>query len=475
MEAVLVVGIIAAVAWALVLLRHGDLLACCLVYVVLVAMFDARFYSVPLAGMTLTVNRAAWVMLLFCYVLGRALGWAEPKRLGKADIALLAMLAMLVFSIFTHDWTVSKAWGFWRFVGGFLIPASLFWIARQVPPSEQSISRCHAGLVIFALYLAVTSIAEVAEVWWLVFPPQVAWHHDTYWMFYGRGRGPMLFPMANGFFQSIGLYVVVTWWPRFDRFGRLLLMAAVCLLGAGIVCTLTRSVWIGSAVGLAVVLGLWLPAGQRLRAAGLVCLAAPLVMVLLMAGGWERVVRLDRDKSLTAADAESSVALRPQFMALAWQMFCDRPLFGCGFGQYEQTLLDDYSDHSLDVNIEQIRQFTQHNVFLSLLVDTGLLGLGLYILLLGCWTSDAWRLWRSPDNPPWARRAGLVFLGTMASYLVNAMFHDLTQDSFTHIMLFTLAGAVAAIVRVPARVTPAVVSTSNLPTFRFPSQKAGAP
>ena len=295
MEALLLIGVVAALVWALVLVRHGCLLTGCLAYVVLVALFDERFYSAPVAGVHLTVNRVAWVLLLLDYVIWRRLGWAEPKRLGKADIVLIAMLAMLTISIFTHDWTVNKAWGFWRFLAGFLIPASLFWIARQAPPSERSISRLHTGLVVFALYLAVTAIAEVAEVWWLVFPSHVAWHQENFWMFYGRGRGPMHFPMADGFFQSIGLCAALMWWPRLKRPGQLLLGAAICVLGAGIACTLTRSVWIGSAVGLAVILGLSLPARWRLRGVGLACLGVPLVMAILMAGGWEKVLRMDRD------------------------------------------------------------------------------------------------------------------------------------------------------------------------------------
>jgi O-antigen ligase len=448
-ESVLLIGIVVAVVWALVLARHGDLLSGCLAYVVLVALFDARFYSLRVAEISLTVNRVAWAPLLIYYVVWRALGKTDPKRRGTSDVALLALLAMLTFSVFTHDWTV----GSWRFVGGFLIPASLFWIARQAPPSERSLSWFHAALVVFAVYLAATSIAEVAEAWSFVFPPHVAWRHKTFSMFYGRGRGPMHYPMADGFYQSIGLYAAITWWPTLRRLGRLLLAPAVFVLGAGIACTLTRSVWIGSVAGLAVVLGLWLSAGWRLRAFGLVCLVAPLVAAVLMGGVWKSVLRLDRDKYTPPEYAEGSVMMRGQLFSLAWHMFRDRPVFGCGFGQYDKTLLDDYSDRSIDVNVAMLRQCTQHNVLLSLLVDTGLVGMGLYVFLLGCWVRDAWRLWRSPDYPPWARRAGLVFLGTMASYLANAMFHDLTQDSFTHIMLFTMAGAVAALVRPPLRAT----------------------
>ncbi len=79
-------------------------------------------------------------------------------------------------------------------------------------------------------------------------------------------------------------------------------------------------------------------------------------------------------------------------------------------------------------------------MWLSLLTETGLIGVTLFTLLLIVWLQSAWRLWRSDNAPLWMRQQGLFFLVAAANYLVNAMFHDMSVIPMVNMFLFFLAG-----------------------------------
>jgi O-antigen ligase len=126
-------------------------------------------------------------------------------------------------------------------------------------------------------------------------------------------------------------------------------------------------------------------------------------------------------------------------------MFRDRPLVGHGFGHYNEAKLDYLHDHSIQMPLEMARPYDQHNVFLNLLVETGLLGMGAFAAVLILWIRDAWRLACSPTAPLWVRQQGLLFLALGANYLSNGMFQDVAVMSSVHMLLFFVAGVTAAL------------------------------
>src|SRR6185312_4052922 len=95
---------------------------------------------------------------------------------------------------------------------------------------------------------------------------------------------------------------------------------------------------------------------------------------------------------------------------VAWNMFIARPLLGCGVAQYPTQAIYYLNDRTTDLPLEKARIFIQHNVFLALLTETGLVGMGLFTLMLCFWTRDAWRLWQNRHAPLWVRQQGLLFL-----------------------------------------------------------------
>ena len=152
-----------------------------------------------------------------------------------------------------------------------------------------------------------------------------------------------------------------------------------------------------------------------------------------------------RDRNLTARQTADSVHLRPILAVVAWKMFLDRPLLGCGYAQYPKESNNYVSDRSTELPLEKGRGYEPHNVVFSLLTEAGLVGLGLFAMLVGLWGRDAWRLWRLRSAPLWARQQGLLLLAALGIYFVNGMFHDTSIVPVAHMTLFFLAGITAGL------------------------------
>ncbi len=163
-------------------------------------------------------------------------------------------------------------------------------------------------------------------------------------------------------------------WPRASRAGQMFILALMPLYAWGIYSTFTRSAWLGLVLGLMVVLSLTLPKIWRNVVIGTLVVASLPIVAL----NWEQLLSFKRDKELSAAEAAESAKLRPILAVVAWHMFLDRPVFGSGYGQYGVASKPYLSDRSTDLPLEKARPYVQHNAFLALLVDTGLVGMGLF-------------------------------------------------------------------------------------------------
>jgi O-antigen ligase len=126
-------------------------------------------------------------------------------------------------------------------------------------------------------------------------------------------------------------------------------------------------------------------------------------------------------------------------------MFKDRPLLGFGFGQYPHEKLSYLSDRSSSLNLEAIRERVSHNTLLTLLVETGIIGLGLYLALLFTWCRDGVRIWLNPSTPPWARRQAVIFVASLCVYFFQLLFHEVTYKPDDNVVVFLLAGINAAL------------------------------
>jgi O-antigen ligase len=431
------VGFVATAVYAL----RGSLPLGCLLVIVAGAVFGHAFARLSLGPLPLTTDRLGLVLLVGVYVLRRRFGATDPKPLAGVDWALAGLLATLSASVFTHPFEVGLAEvppPVWLLVTAYVMPAAIYWIARQSPWSQAQVEAIDRGLLLWGAYLGFTAVCEVLGRWEFVFPGYIA--DPGVGLHFGRARGPLVHAVTLGFVLSVCFAVVLAAWPRATRFGRVWLLALGALLAAAQYFTYTRSVWIGAAVVVLLLVGL--TAAREWRPWFVAGLTAASLLVLAVK--WDTLLEFKRDRDLSSRQTAESARLRPVMAYVSWKMFLDRPLLGCGLGRYIVDKDAYLWDRTTEMRLEEARPYGPHNQFLALLTETGLLGVGLYLAVLGGWAVGAWRLWRSAA-PDWARRQGLVTLAALGAYVASAMFHDMSFSATTHMLLFFLAGSSEAL------------------------------
>ncbi len=218
---------------------------------------------------------------------------------------------------------------------------------------------------------------------------------------------------------------------------RLLWLAIIPLQLAALYYTYTRSIWIGTILAVVVTLAMLAPCVWRPM-----ILTATLLFGGLIIANFDTLANLKREGNAT--EARESAGMRACFAYVSWQMFLDRPICGWGFGQFYTEKLPYLSDRSTPLQLELIRDYIHHNTYLSLLTETGLVGLGLYLAILANWIRSGWRLCRD-ENPAWVRAHGVLFLGALATYAVQMMFHEVTYTAIDNSLLFLLAGVASGL------------------------------
>jgi O-antigen ligase len=436
----LAVAALVLLVWAGIVLARGGLVCTALLVLLAGSCFGHPFFHVNVSPIPLTSDRLLIVVLVAQYAVYRRWGVIEPRPATRADYLLGAFLLVLVVNTLAHDFRAHRFQPLAYLLFFYLMPAVMYWIARQADWSQRNAQLALGSLAAFGVYLCLTAVAETHGRWTLVFPRYSG--SPEFFEFLGRGRGPFLNPVANGLAQTIGLAAALALWPWLNRRLQLVLLALVVPVFAwGIYSTYTRSVWMGAALALLVIAALTLPRWWRAP----VIAAAVVGGVLVVTVGWDSLLTFKRDKGVDAEFTAESAKLRPILATVAWHMFLDRPLVGCGFAHYSDVMPEYLADRTTRLPLEKGRKFVQHNVFLALLTETGLIGAGLFAAALAAWTHAAWRLWRSATTPVWVRQLALVFLATIGAYLPNGMFHDVSIIAMVNMLLFFLAGTVVGL------------------------------
>jgi O-antigen ligase len=430
MAPLLVIAALVALAWSVVYVRQTGLLGASAAVLLVGSCFGHAFFNY---GM-LTLDRVLVVVLAGATAALWLRGDLAIPKLTRADYLLLAFVGYLGLNTLAHDW---RAYGMKSAVTLVLfygLPLAMYFVARAIPQTARGLAGYLWFLTAFGLYLGLTAVAEWRGMHGFVFPRYIA--SPQYWEFLGRGRGPYLNPCANGLYLTVGASAALLLWPRARGAAKVAAAGAASMGIIGVFATLTRCVWIGS--GLAWLIVVVAQAPRRWRAplvAGAVVIAA-----LVLVTKWQDLQAFKRDKHVSAEGMAQSAPLRPMLAAIAWRMFEENPVFGCGFGQYLTAAKPIFSERFSSLPVEQAKPYVQHNIFLSLLTETGLIGLLCYVAVLAAWSRMAWRLWSDSARSLVERQQGLLLAAALISYVTSGMFQDMTIIAMVHMMMFVQAG-----------------------------------
>ncbi|MEM8667182.1 MAG: O-antigen ligase family protein [Planctomycetota bacterium] len=424
---------IGASIWLIPLIRSGRLVVLAMSVLGLGTVFGPEFFAID-GPIQISADRLIWLLMLVVAVAGWRLGFTRIPKLTRTDWLLAGILGWCLISAISGEASSTGSSSMARWLFYLAMPAGMYAIARMVRVREQDIRWLMLGSIGLGGYLAVTAVFEISGLHSFVFPHYIT--DPEHWDFYGRARGPLMNPPGNGFLLSISLIASVLALIHAQRRGKVLYAAITLVLLAGVYATLTRSVWLGAAASIGLIGLVFTTRTVRILAVACVVLVGGLSMIGLK----EDLMRLKRDKHLSGSDSEKSIQLRPLLAVVAWEMFQDHPIKGHGYGRYYDRSQTYHSDRSYGLPLEEARFYTQHNVFLSLLVDTGLVGLAMAMAWLTSLFGMGWRMAREMPAAPAKRWIGLWIMGTITAYVCNGMFHDVMVIPMVHMFLFLLAG-----------------------------------
>lgn len=414
-------------------------------------------------GITMSLDR---LMLL---VLIGSFGWHWWRRktaardIPASEILLFSFIGLLLLNTFTNDWRRSgedQVPILQHMIEGYVIPLILYWIARRSVISSKSMDRVYILLGCFGIYLSFTALCEIAGVWSLVFPKQIA--NPDLGIHFGRARGPFLQSVRLGIYLLVctfATWIPLVWRKRWGREGQLVGFLLFGLSSAAIFATYTRSVWMAFAIsGFIVALMTFTVFMRRL----VIVAAVAACMLLVVSRG--NLVSFQRE--FDVQETKESTEMRAVFAYVSWLMFKDKPMTGHGFGHYPHKNRPYLNDRATQLQLESIRGYIHHNTWLSLLVELGIVGFSLYLALFIAWGRRAWLLFKDHAAPQWMRGQALLFILFLVSYAIQMVFHDVSYSPMENGLLFLMAGLTCGIcsMRLPA--------TSWQPDFRWQHRPA---
>ena len=355
--------------------------------------------------------------------------WSKGRPMAAVHWVMLAFAVLATCSLVLLG-TIDSASVF-ALLDRVYLPLLFFAVAPIFVVGEARRTYFLRAFALFGLYLAVTSIAETFEIAALVHPGYILdAKHALEASGTGevpRAGGPMLASEGTGMLTAM-CAVIAAFVAARERGGwRIIatLTVPLCLFAAFL--SMTRSVWLGTALGIAAAVLLqrrlwrWIPLMAVAAVAALVLGAA------LLPGLAE--IAMDRGST------SRSVYDRFNTNAAGVRIVQELPLTGIGWGEFIRTgpswvrQSDAYPLTSVNIEI--------HNVFLSRAAELGLPAAALFVLCIVLGPLTALYCARAPQVRGW--RSLLAALACI--WLVPSMLSPVPYPLPTFLM-WTVAGIV---------------------------------
>jgi O-antigen ligase len=270
--------------------------------------------------------------------------------------------------------------------------------------------------------------------------------------------GPFSHP--NGFASFLVIVLVISTVAFFEVRRLWLRVGLALLIGGGVICllfTYTRASWVGFAIA---VLLLGLLRYRRLLIIGVVAVS---LAALAAPGTTKRAEERFNDLSKTSEIySRNSWSWRTGQWEKMVPFALEEPVLGRGFGSYARNTVTVFGFNDAQYGTLPQKKggsfgFGAHNDYVKSLVESGVLGVSLWVLTLLGVMSVAARARRIPEIAPWA-----TAVLTVAVALSLVSLADNIQSAYVDMLyLFALAGAVAGAARFRAARRP--VAAAALP------------
>ena len=392
----------------------------------------------PVGFFNLTIPR----LIYFATIIAFVFRWISHQQRFRFDRLLLyAMLFLLVYVGLSAQITgwhsnikeISSA-PYFRYLGSIVFPFVIFYLLYNTNIAESEIKRglllltAYGWYAIYIGYLQAAALRGFSAARALIWPGYI--NDLEYGIHADRARGAFMGASPQAVFLVLLFFVDLYLIRKLKGVYRVLLILQTALIPAALYFTGVRSAFVGFAVCLII----WTLFSFR----GIKRLLA-LSLILLVAGTgifatWDK---LSRDKRLTQDTISGRIDLFKQTMHISRE----HPWTGVGFGHFVDAQQElprnlDYGHHVSGVLVE-------HNLFLGMLAETGVIGLLLTVAVFVLLLQQSIKLYRKipPRSPGLISREFVVlFWVVFANYMVDAMFRDPLWDVFANGLLWSIAG-----------------------------------
>jgi O-antigen ligase len=345
---------------------------------------------VPSLGSLGTVPKVVGAVVVVGWSLALLRRRARLPTLRRAAPILLAA-AFVAWAAVTLFWSEALGAGATR-IGRFVLVLLSAVIVASVINSRTRLERFAVAQVVFAATVGVISI--------VTFPAYNALTSPDEDPVYPGWRGAWLLGDPNDFAgsQVVAFSIALGLAAGSQRrYGKLAAYGAAGVIASSILVTLSR----GGILSLIVVTGCWLVSGGR-RALVLVPMFAVVAAVGFVLGLSEPMLRR---LELPASNQ------RWVIWDVAFQLWQQHPLAGLGLGSFSEAF----------AVIQMRSPLVAHNMLLGVAVETGVIGLLLWMATLVCTLLAFWQLARSDRNSGVGTLARGYAIG-LIGFLVTAFF-----------------------------------------------------
>jgi O-antigen ligase len=308
-----------------------------------------------------------------------------------------------------------------------------FWAISLYKPTEKIEKFAFWTILVFMVYAILISVLGYDPIR----PGRTDLHPAD---FLGGVRTPGFLGNPMAFAHSTGIVFCFTFglWltqiPKNINFKQLLkenwLSSLVVILTAfAIICSFTRGVWFSISVA-AILMTL---------------LARSKFAITLLLGGFISVGSIlfashgFQERMKIAIDSKHETNQeRVTLWKVNWEIFKEYPILGIGYGENFRRLPTYYKKMNIP---ENFFKSNAHNQFLHLLAGTGILGLAIYLLLLGIlfyWNLKLWLF--LPQENLFERGIILAYFGVLIHITLGGIFECNFEESVTLHAFFLITG-----------------------------------
>ncbi len=418
----------------------GDLLGAVLLWFVTLIVLHEEFWREPVPHFfALTIPRIGIVVLVLLLGTMVVLGRVRLRPVWPIAGAMFAVaLCFLVSAAVSGFETRSVVTVHYRLIGGYLFPFCVFALVLHGFEGERDFRRLLVFFAIVSVYLVFTGWCEQLGLRALIFPrfindPSVGIH-------WGRVRGPFVMSAAMGlaltycYFNNLVLARSAGAW-------RWLLYGLNVVMLPAIFWTKTRSVWLA----LVFCSLIWVLYSRRrtTRVVG--------VSLLLAAGLLIAVVNMEnflgKERAKGGMTDMEPILMRVGLAKMSWRIFQENPVSGVGFGHFRDrapSYARDPSSGAFAFGSSAL----EHNNLLSILAETGAVGVLLYLTMIVLLLRCSIRVYRKLP----ARGSGLInrdlvvlYWVLAAAYLIDGTFRETSDNPFANSLFFGLSAVPVAL------------------------------